>query len=51
MLVERLEEMARQVGATLLSGIGRVGWSRIGGFRLIGGYCVRDVAMKEQDNG
>ncbi|HEY2417836.1 MAG TPA: hypothetical protein VGH84_07950 [Steroidobacteraceae bacterium] len=51
MLVQRLEEMARQVGATLLSGVGRVGWSRVGGFRLIGGYSVRDVAMKDQENG
>jgi hypothetical protein len=51
MLVERLEEMARQIGATLLSGVGRVGWARVGGFKIIGGYSVRDVAMKEQDNG
>src|SRR4030095_12819855 len=44
MLVERLEEMARQVGATLLSGIGRGGWVRVGGVLGTRGARGRGVA-------
>jgi hypothetical protein len=51
MLVERLEEMARQVGATLVTGVGRIGWGRIGGLQLVGGYVMRDVVIKDPDDG
>jgi len=45
-LVERLEDMARQAGATMLSGCGRVGWARAAGFKISGGYVTRTVERK-----
>ena len=38
-----LEKMARALGATMLSGVGRIGWSKAGGFRIAGGYMTRLV--------
>ena len=42
-LTQKLEEMARAVGATMLSGCGRIGWARVAGFRIAGGYVTRVV--------
>lgn len=42
-LTAKLEEMARAVGATMLSGCGRIGWARVAGFRIAGGYVTRVV--------
>jgi hypothetical protein len=47
LLVERLEEMARAIGATLLTGAGRIGWARVGGFKIAGGFMTRKVAAHE----
>lgn len=46
MYVEHLENLARHYGATLLTAGGRLGWSKAAGFRLIGGYMVREVESK-----
>jgi hypothetical protein len=43
LLTEHLNTMARAVGATLLSGCGRIGWARVAGFRLNGAYVTRKV--------
>lgn len=47
LLVARLEEMAHECGATMLTGCGRIGWARAGGFRIAGGFVTREVKMKE----
>ena len=43
LLVDTLEGMARECGATMLTGCGRIGWARAGGFRLAGGFVTREV--------
>jgi hypothetical protein len=42
-LTAALNDMARAVGATMLSGCGRIGWARVAGFRIAGGYVTRIV--------
>lgn len=43
MLVEHLGMLARHYGATLLTGCGRIGWARAGGYKLQGAYMTREV--------
>jgi len=49
LLVEFLEEMGRQNGCSMLSGTGRIGWSRVGGFKLRGGYATRIIPERPAD--
>jgi hypothetical protein len=42
-LTETLTEMARAVGASMLSGCGRIGWARVAGFRIAGAYVTKVV--------
>jgi hypothetical protein len=46
LLVGNLEEMARECGATMLTGCGRIGWARAGGFKIAGGFVTREVESK-----